>query len=459
MKAQILATVASAALLAGCSAAYGEDLDTIGQPDMAVADLPEATGYFAADSTLPFQTPDFSKISEDDYLPAFEQGMAIQQAEIQAIIDNPAPPTMSNTIVALEKSGRMLGRVARVFFAVTGSNTTDRLDEINTEISPKLTAHGDSITLNPELFARVKAVYDNRAAMAMTREDARLLEETYQGMVHAGALLTDDDWQYRRRAIKKGGAFKKNKEGAWVTRRADGACIFLNREDHAGGSGCALHAKALKLGQRPLDWKPDVCWQVPIRLDIHTDDYGHDTVFVRAWERRDWGEGGFDFHWWCSEESHAYSNAEPLYETSRDELVELVGELVQRMTPIADMKDLSLSLLGDAHVPFSGDPVLIQNAVRNLSDNGMKYGPSDSSIEVTVAADPDPTITVCDHGPGFPENEIETLTTRFQRGENARDTIGSGLGLTIAQDVATAHGGRIQLENRPEGGACVILSL
>ena len=77
MKAQILATVASAALLAGCSAAYGEDLDTIGQPDMAAADLPEATGYFAADSTLPFQTPDFSKISEDDYLPAFEQGMAI----------------------------------------------------------------------------------------------------------------------------------------------------------------------------------------------------------------------------------------------------------------------------------------------------------------------------------------------------------------------------------------------
>ena len=106
MKAQILATVASAALLAGCSAAYGEDLDTIGQPDMAAADLPEATGYFAADSTLPFQTPDFSKISEDDYLPAFEQGMAIQKAEIQAIIDNPTPPTMSNTIVALEKSWR-----------------------------------------------------------------------------------------------------------------------------------------------------------------------------------------------------------------------------------------------------------------------------------------------------------------------------------------------------------------
>lgn len=142
------------------------------------------------------------------------------------------------------------------------------------------------------------------------------------------ALLTDDDWQYRRRSISKGGAFKQNKEGAWVTRRADGACIFLNREGHPGGSGCALHAKALTVGQRPLDWKPDVCWQVPIRLDIHTDDYGHDTVFVRAWERRDWGEGGFDFHWWCSEEPAPYSNAEPLYQTSQDELIELVGETI-----------------------------------------------------------------------------------------------------------------------------------
>ena len=191
MKAQIMATVASAALLAGCSAADGEDLDTMAGANTAATAMPQGTGYFAADSSLPFKTPDFSAISEDDYMPAFEQGMAIQQAEIQAIIDNPAAPTFENTIVALEKSGRMLGRVARVFFALTGSNTTDRLDEINTEISPKLTAHGDSITLNPELFARVKAVYDNRAAMSMTREDAKLLEDTYEGMVHAGALLTE----------------------------------------------------------------------------------------------------------------------------------------------------------------------------------------------------------------------------------------------------------------------------
>lgn len=141
------------------------------------------------------------------------------------------------------------------------------------------------------------------------------------------------------------------------------------------------------------------------------------------------------------------------------DLVELVRDLVQRMTPIAEMKDLSISLLGDPRVSYSGDPVLIQNAVRNLIDNAMKYGPTESSIEITVSKSTGPRITICDHGPGFPTNEIETLTSRFQRGVNSKDTIGSGLGLTIARDVAMAHGGRIDLENQPEGGACVTLSL
>ncbi|MEW4447666.1 M3 family metallopeptidase [Qipengyuania sp. JC766] len=195
MKTQLFAAVAASALMAGCTTMDNEAAmaETLGEAsdELAQADIPEGTGYFAQDSDLPFLAPDFRQISEDDYVPAFEQGMAIQKAEVQAIIDNPAAPTFDNTIVALEKSGRMLGRVSRVFFALTGTNTNERLDAINTDISPKLSAHGDSITLNPELFARVKAVYDNRAAMSMTREDAKLLETTYENMVHAGALLTD----------------------------------------------------------------------------------------------------------------------------------------------------------------------------------------------------------------------------------------------------------------------------
>ena len=190
MKAQILATVAAAALLAGCATTPGGEPMPMSD-NVATVAIPEGTGYFASDSTLPFLAPDFTKVGEEDFIPAFEQGMAIQKAEVAAIIANPAEPTFENTIVALEKSGRVLGRVARVFYALTGANTTDRLDAIDEEIGPKLTAHGDSITLDPALFARVKTVYDNRAAMSMTPEDAKLLENTYEGMVHAGALLTE----------------------------------------------------------------------------------------------------------------------------------------------------------------------------------------------------------------------------------------------------------------------------
>ena len=152
--------------------------------------IPQGTGYFATDSTLPLHAPDFTKISDGDFKPAFEQAMTIHQAEVQAIIDNPAKPTFENTIVALERSGKMLGRVGTVFGALTGANTNDTLDAVDAEISPKLTAHYDAITLNPELFARVKAVYDMRSSLNLDTEDAKLLEETYKGMVHAGAQLT-----------------------------------------------------------------------------------------------------------------------------------------------------------------------------------------------------------------------------------------------------------------------------
>ncbi|QWC55896.1 dipeptidyl carboxypeptidase II [Erythrobacter sp. 3-20A1M] len=193
MKARILATTSIALALSACATTMENDMavaDTSDAEVMAGADIPEGTGYFASDSTLPFQAPDFRQISEDDYVPAFEQGMAIHQAEVDAIANNPAAPTFDNTIVALETSGRMLNRVATVFFALTGTNTTDRLDQINTDISPKLSAHSDSISLNPALFARVQALYDRRDTLGLDNEQAKLLEETYKGMVHAGAKLT-----------------------------------------------------------------------------------------------------------------------------------------------------------------------------------------------------------------------------------------------------------------------------
>lgn len=141
------------------------------------------------------------------------------------------------------------------------------------------------------------------------------------------------------------------------------------------------------------------------------------------------------------------------------DLVAHVRELVMRLAPIAEMKELMLTLKTTEPVHYSGDPILIQNAVRNLIDNALKYAPTDSEVEISVSSHPNVAIKVLDQGPGFPTKQISNLTARFQRGENAGHIIGSGLGLTIAQDVAQAHGGDVVLSNRPEGGACVILSL
>jgi hypothetical protein len=138
--------------------------------------------------------------------------------------------------------------------------------------------------------------------------------------------LTDDEWQFRRRALRRDGAIKVNKDGDVVTRLADGACIFLNRPGFAAGPGCALHTAALRRGERPLDWKPEVCWQLPLRRIDDKDAYGHVTSTVREWKRRDWGPGGGEFHWWCTDHPQAFVGGEPVYKALRDELVELCGE-------------------------------------------------------------------------------------------------------------------------------------
>jgi len=185
MRMGFLATAALGSMLAGCTTMPGGEA----KQEVAAPAIPEGTGYFASESTLPFHAPDFTRITDADFQPAIEQGMAIQAAEVAAIARNPEPPTFENTIVALEKTGRMLDRVYAVFSALTGADTNDTLDAIDAATAPKLSAHFDAINLDPALFARVKAVYDNRAAMSMTPEDARLLEKTYEDMVHAGALL------------------------------------------------------------------------------------------------------------------------------------------------------------------------------------------------------------------------------------------------------------------------------
>ena len=143
----------------------------------------------------------------------------------------------------------------------------------------------------------------------------------------AAARLTKEQWQFQKRAERKG-FLAREPDGTQTTRVVEGACIFLNRPGFAGGIGCALHIGALAADERPLDWKPDVCWQVPVRLQEHTDDHGHVTSTIREWKRRDWGEGGLEFHWWCTDSPEAFVGKKPVYQYLRDEIVELAGETV-----------------------------------------------------------------------------------------------------------------------------------
>ena len=146
---------------------------------------------FAQRSTLEYELPPFAHINEEHYLPAFYEGCAQQLAEVQAILDTPGAATFENTIVALEKSGQYLGRMMRVFYNKSSSDTNDALDAIEEEIAPKLAAHQDAISLNPVLFKRIKDLYDSRESLGLSVEDSWLLERYYKDLIHEGAHLTE----------------------------------------------------------------------------------------------------------------------------------------------------------------------------------------------------------------------------------------------------------------------------
>ena len=167
------------------------------------ADQPAAdvNPFFVAYDT-PFNVQPFDRIDEAHFVPAFEKAMEEQNAEIAVIVDNPDAPTFDNTIVALDRSGELLGEVSRVFFALSGSNTNDEIQAIQQEISPRLAAHRDEIQLNPELFARVKAVYDERETLDLNPEQTFLLEHLYERAVRDGALLGEEE-QTRLREINQ----------------------------------------------------------------------------------------------------------------------------------------------------------------------------------------------------------------------------------------------------------------
>ena len=197
----LVRSAASGALALGLMVGGGVCSAVNARPAAAPAvPIPTATGVFAAESTLPFHAPDFSRIKDSDYQPAIEQGIAIRRAEISAIAANRAPPTFANTIEAMERSGQMLNRAQAAFGSVTGANTNPVLDSVDTATSPQLAQLQDAIFLDPALFARVKTLHDNADRLHLSADQLQVLKLTYDRFVHNGALLSAAD-QAKLRAI------------------------------------------------------------------------------------------------------------------------------------------------------------------------------------------------------------------------------------------------------------------
>jgi peptidyl-dipeptidase Dcp len=154
---------------------------------------------FYAASTLAFHAPPFDRIRDSDYQPAIEAGIAEQEREMDAIVNDRAAPTFENTFVAMEKTGQLLNRAQAAFNAVTGANTNPYLQNVQRELAPKLAAHFDAIYLNPKLFARVRTVYHERESLHLDPEGQRLVKIVYDQFVHSGAALSDAD----REQLKK----------------------------------------------------------------------------------------------------------------------------------------------------------------------------------------------------------------------------------------------------------------
>ncbi|OIX86780.1 dipeptidyl carboxypeptidase II [Serratia fonticola] len=208
--------------------------------------------FFAA-SQLPFQAPRFDVISESDYAPAIAAGIQQKLAEVEKIANNPAEPTFDNTFVALEKSGALLTRTMNVFGAMTSANTSDTLQKLDEETSPKLAALDDAIMLNSKLFARIKAIYDRRDSLNLDPESLRLVEVTYKNYVLAGANLSDADKTQLKALNQEAATLSTQFTNKLLAASKNGALAMGDKNLLAGLSEGELAAAAQAASERKLD--------------------------------------------------------------------------------------------------------------------------------------------------------------------------------------------------------------
>jgi peptidyl-dipeptidase Dcp len=260
------------------------------QAQTAPQTAPEAFGPsnpFYAASTLPFQAPRFDKIKDSDYQPAIDAGLAQQLQEAGAIADSTDAPTFDNTLVALEKSGQLIARVMLVFNCVTSANTNDELEKVQAYEAPRLAANNDAIYLNSKLFARVKAIYDQRASLHLDAESLKLAEWYYDQFVHAGAKLSDAD----KDKLKKLNEEDSTLENDFLTKLLAGTKAgAYSTSDSAALAG--LNDAQLAAAQQAAQGRKQQGWLIPLQnttqqpylTNLTNRDTRH-AIFENSWGR------------------------------------------------------------------------------------------------------------------------------------------------------------------------------
>src|SRR3569833_499255 len=251
-----------------------------------------APNPFAVRSNLPYQAPRFDLIKDGDYQPAFDAGMKQQRTEIAAIAANPAAPSFENTIVGLERSGRMLERVNNTFFAVVQANTNPALDKVQTIEAPKLAAHNDAIFLDTKLFARVKALHDQRAGLKLDPEALQVLTLYYRQFGHAGALLSEKDKAHLKEINKEDASLEAQFQQKLVAAAKAGGLVLRDKADLAGLTDSEIAATVAAAKARKLAGKYVIPLQNTTQQPLLTslENRGvREKLFNQGWMRAEQG--------------------------------------------------------------------------------------------------------------------------------------------------------------------------
>lgn len=216
---------------------------------------------FATESKLALHAPDFSRIKDEHFKPAIEEGMKQQQEEIKKIADNPEAPSFENTLVALEKSGQLLNRVNLVFYLLTGANTNPLLQKVQDEVAPKLAANDDALYLNSKLFARVQTLYQQKEQLKLDPESKRLLEYYYQRFELAGARLSEAAKDTLRKLNQEEALLGSQFTNQLLAATKNGSVVFNTLEELKGLSDGEIAAAAQKAKENKLEGK----WMISLQ--------------------------------------------------------------------------------------------------------------------------------------------------------------------------------------------------